>query len=39
MSGGRLREQFACPRTFDDNELLRDFADYDCAFGLDGPVA
>ena len=35
-----LREQFTRPRTLDDNELGRDLADYDRAFGLiDGPVA
>lgn len=35
-----LREEFTRPRTLDDNELLRDLADYDRAFGLiDGPVA
>jgi hypothetical protein len=36
----QLREQFGRPRTRDDNELARDLADYDRAFGLiDGQVA
>jgi Mu transposase-like protein len=35
----QLREQFGQPRRVDDNELLRDLADYDRAFGLDGQVA
>jgi hypothetical protein len=35
----QLREQFTRPRTFDDSTLLRDLADYDRAFGLDGQVA
>jgi transposase len=34
-----LREQFSTPRTIDDGALLRDLADYDRAFGLDGEVA
>ena len=32
----QLREQFARPRTRDDSSLLRDLADYDRAFGIDG---
>lgn len=32
----RLREQFDRPRTRDDSALLRDLADYDRAFGIDG---
>ena len=35
----RLREQFTQPRAVDDGELVRDLADYDRAFGLDGEVA
>jgi hypothetical protein len=35
----RLRERLAQPRRVDDSELLRDLADYDRAFGLDGQVA
>ena len=34
----QLREEFERPRTRDD-ELARDLADYDRAFGLDGEVA
>lgn len=32
----QLREQFARPRTGDDSALVRDLADYDRAFGIDG---
>jgi transposase len=32
----QLREQFGRPRTPDDSGLLRDLADYDRAFGIDG---
>ena len=32
----QLREQFALPPTPDDNTLVRDLADYDRAFGIDG---
>jgi transposase len=32
----QLREQFQRPRTPDDHALLRDLADYDRAFGVDG---
>lgn len=35
----QLREEFARPRTLDDSSLIRDLADYDRAFGLDGEVA
>ena len=35
----QLREQFTEPRRVDDTGLLRDLADYDRAFGLDGQVA
>ena len=35
----QLRERFAEPRRVDDSGLLRDLADYDRAFGLDGQVA
>ena len=35
----QLREQLAEPRRVDDAGLLRDLADYDRAFGLDGQVA
>jgi len=35
----QLREEFAHPRTREDNPLARDLADYDRAFGLDGQVA
>ena len=35
----QLRERFAEPRCVDDTALLRDLADYDRAFGLDGQVA
>lgn len=31
-----LREEFARPQTRDDNPLVRDLADYDRAFGIDG---
>jgi hypothetical protein len=31
-----LREQFTRPRTRDDSALVRDLADYDRAFGIDG---
>jgi transposase len=34
-----LRERFQEPRRVDDTGLLRDLADYDRAFGLDGQVA
>jgi hypothetical protein len=34
-----LREQFGRPRTVADDQLVRDLADYDRAFGLDGQVA
>jgi len=34
-----LRERFSEPRRVDDTGLLRDLADYDRAFGLDGQVA
>lgn len=34
-----LRSQFAPPRLHSGSELLRDLADYDRAFGLDGEVA
>jgi transposase len=32
----QLREEFARPRTRDDAALVRDLADYDRAFGIDG---
>jgi hypothetical protein len=32
----QLREDYSRPRTVDDNELARDLADYDRAFGIDG---
>ena len=32
----QLREQLRQPRRVDDNGLLRDLADYDRAFGLEG---
>jgi transposase len=32
----QLRENFAHPRTRDDDALVRDLADYDRAFGVDG---
>ena len=32
----QLREEFARPRTRDDSALIRDLADYDQAFGIDG---
>lgn len=32
----QLREQLTCPRTRDDHSLVRDLADYDRAFGVDG---
>lgn len=35
----QLREDFARPRTCGDESLVRDLADYDRAFGLDGQVA
>ena len=35
----QLRERFVEPRCVDDTGLLRDLADYDRAFGLDGQVA
>ena len=35
----QLREEFERPRTRDDSSLIRDLADYDRAFGLDGEVA
>jgi len=35
----QLREQFTQPRALDDGTLVRDLADYDRAFGLDGQVA
>jgi hypothetical protein len=34
-----LREQFGSPRTVVDDQLVRDLADYDRAFGIDGQVA
>jgi hypothetical protein len=34
-----LREQFGRSRTVADDQLVRDLADYDRAFGLDGQVA
>jgi hypothetical protein len=34
-----LREQFGRPRVVADDQLVRDLADYDRAFGLDGQVA
>jgi hypothetical protein len=34
-----LREQFSAPRPPSDDGLLRDLAEYDRAFGLDGEVA
>jgi hypothetical protein len=38
-TAAQLREQLCQPRRVDDNALLRDLADYDRAFGLDGRVA
>ena len=35
----QLRQRFAEPRCVADTGLLRDLADYDRAFGLDGLVA
>lgn len=35
----RLRNEFGRPRAADDGGLLRDLADYDRAFGLNGEVA
>jgi hypothetical protein len=35
----QLREECWRPRTLDDGTLVRDLADYDRAFGLDGQVA
>jgi transposase len=35
----QLREAFTRPQTRDDNALVRDLADYDRAFGIDGQVA
>ena len=33
----QLREDFSRPRAVDNDELARDLADYDRAFGIDGP--
>jgi hypothetical protein len=38
-TAAQLREQLWQPRGVDDDGLLRDLADYDRAFGLDGQVA
>jgi hypothetical protein len=35
----QLREQLWQPRLLDGDPLIRDLADYDCAFRLDGQVA
>ena len=35
----QLREEFERPRPRNDSSLIRDLADYDRAFGLDGEVA